>query len=279
MIRVTILAENTARGMGVLGEHGLAWWIDTGTHHVLFDAGQGLVIETNAARLGIDLSSTHSVVLSHGHLDHVGGLEKVLVAAPYASLYFHPDAVARRFTGSDGKGIGRRLSSDFMESESFLHAGRKIVATREAQEIVPSLWSTGEIPRCNDYEDTGGPFFLDEKLTKADPILDDQALFFKSKDGTVVVLGCAHAGVINTLEHIRTLSGGTPIHTVLGGMHLERANERRLNETFTALKQLGVKRLGPNHCTGIAAIARFWREFPGCMIQCSAGVRLEFHTT
>lgn len=276
MIRLTILAENTARGMGVRGEHGLAWWLDMGTAQVLFDAGQGLVIEPNAARLGLDLSTLTSIVLSHGHLDHVGGLEQVLAVAPYASLHFHPAATCRRFTGSDGKGIARRLSSDFMETEAFQAGGRRILTTRAPQELAPGLWCTGEIPRTNDYEDTGGPFFLDDKLSTPDPILDDQALFFHTPKGLVVILGCAHAGVINTLEHIRSLTQNAPIHTLLGGMHLERASERRMNETFAALHALRIQRFGPNHCTGIAAIARFWQEFPGRIIQCAAGVRLEF---
>jgi len=264
--------------MGVLGEHGLSWWIATGSHHVLFDTGQGLVLTRNATRLGADLSTADCIVLSHGHLDHVGGLDQVLALAPHARLHMHPDATVRRYTGSDGKGIARRLSSDLMESEGFTTAERQITKTREARELVPGLWCTGEIPRTNDYEDTGGPFFLDEGLTQPDPILDDQALFFSAKEGTVVILGCAHAGLINTLEHIKQLTSGAPIHTVLGGMHLERACQRRMDETMQALKRLGVQRFGPNHCTGVAAIARFWSEFPGRMIQCAAGVRLEFTT-
>lgn len=276
MTRITLLCENTARGMGILGEHGLCWWIDTGAHQVLFDAGQGLVLQQNAARLGIDLSLARAVVLSHGHLDHVGGLEQVLTAAPYARLHFHPDATCRRFTGSDGKGRPRRLSSDFMEHQGFLNGTRDLRVSRDPQELVPGLWSTGEIPRTNDFEDTGGPFFLDAGLSQPDPILDDQALFFHSNKGLVVILGCAHAGVVNTLDHIRTLAENTPIDTVLGGMHLERAGERRMNETIQALRRLGVRRLGPNHCTGQTAIARFWHEFPNAMIQCPAGSRFEF---
>lgn len=276
MTRLTLLAENTARGMGVLGEHGLSWWIDRGAQQVLFDTGQGLVLTRNAARLGADLTSVDSIVLSHGHLDHVGGLDQVLALAPHASLHLHPDATVRRYTGSDGKGTGRRLSTDLMEKGGFRDATRTIVSTREPHEIVPGLWCTGEIPRTNDFEDVGGPFFLDEDLRIPDPILDDQALFFSCEKGTVVVLGCAHAGVVNTLEHIRVLTKGAPIHALLGGMHLERASQRRMDETMAALRRLRVQRFGPNHCTGIAAIARFWREFPEQMIQCPAGVRLEF---
>lgn len=276
MTTVTVLAENTARGLGVLGEHGLAWWIDTGTHRVLFDTGQGLVLASNARRLRADLAAAHAIALSHGHSDHVGGLDTALAAAPAATLYLHPDAVCRRFTGSDRSPVGRRLSTDFMETEAFRADNRRVVATREPQEIAPGVWTSGEIPRTNDFEDVGGPFFLDEAMTRPDPILDDQAVFFAGREGTVVVLGCAHAGIVNTLEHIRTLTHGAPLHTIVGGMHLLNADERRLTETFAALRRFGVRRFGPNHCTGPYAAALFWREFPGRCFPCSAGSRLEF---
>lgn len=206
-VSVTALVENTARGPGILGEHVLAWWIDTGTHRVLFDTGQGLALVPNATQLGIDLATADAIVLSHGHYDHVGGLETALALAPAASLWLHPRAIEPKFSGLGGGVIGRRISIGFVEREEFHRPGRRVVATAEPREIVPGLWMTGEIPRNNDFEDTGGPFFLDEKLTQPDPLLDDQAMFFTANEGVVVVLGCAHAGVINTLAYVAALTG------------------------------------------------------------------------
>ena len=274
-IKITLVVDNEAPPE-LVAEHGFAAWIDTGNECFLFDTGQGLVLASNARRLGADLATADAIALSHGHYDHVGGLPAALAAAPRATLHLHPRATEPKFTGSDGKPRGRRISTDFMETEAFRTAGRRVVVSREPQEIAPGVWTTGGIPRTNDFEDVGGPFFLDEQLTRPDPILDDQTVFFTSREGTVVVLGCAHAGVINTLEHIRTLTHGAPLHTVVGGMHLERASERRMTETFAALRRLGVQRFGPNHCTGIAATALFWHEFPGRCVQASAGVRLQF---
>ncbi len=277
MISLTLVVENTARGAGILGEHGLACWVDTGTHRVLFDTGQGLALLHNAACLGLDLAQAEVVALSHGHYDHVGGLEATLAVARRATLCLHPRATEQKFSGTNAA-AGRRISRPFVEREDFRQDGRTIVATREPAELVPGVWLTGEIPRTNDFEDTGGPFFLDQALTRSDPLLDDQALFFQAREGVVVVLGCAHAGVVNTLEHVARLTGRRRLHTVVGGMHLERAGARRMEETFAAFRRFDVQQLGPVHCTGLAATLAFWREFPGQCLACAAGTRLSFAT-
>ncbi len=276
MIALTLLVENTARGMGVLGEHGLAWWIDTGTHRVLFDTGQGMALMHNATRLGIDLSQADAIVLSHGHFDHVGGLKQVLAAAKHATLYLPPRATEPKYTGSDRKPRGRRISIDFMETEAFRAEGRRVVVTREPSEIVPGVWMTGEIPRTNDFEDTGGPFFLDEAMTQPDPLLDDQSIFIPTAQGVVVVFGCAHAGSVNTLRHIASLTGNAPVRALFGGLHLENASPRRIDETVRALRACHPKKMGFCHCTGFHALRRLWDEFPDACLQTNAGQRLEF---
>jgi 7,8-dihydropterin-6-yl-methyl-4-(beta-D-ribofuranosyl)aminobenzene 5'-phosphate synthase len=276
MITVTVLSENTARGAGILGEHGLSFWIDTGTHRVLFDTGQGLALLNNAAVLGIDLAHADAIVLSHGHFDHVGGLEAALAVARRASLYLHPRATERKYSGANPAAGARRISVPFVETEEFLHDERRMISSREPVEVVPGVWATGEIPRTNDFEDTGGPFFLDPALTQPDPLLDDQAVFVPTAKGVLVILGCAHSGVINTLRHIAQLTDGAPLRLVLGGLHLENATPRRLDETVRALRLCQPARMGFCHCTGQHAIRRLWQEFPESCVQAHAGLRLEF---
>lgn len=269
---ITILCENLARGSGILGEHGLAYWIEIGGRQVLFDTGQGMALLPNARRLGIDLARADAIVLSHGHFDHVGGLREVLALAPRARLYLHPRATERKYSGSSGS--ARRLSTEFMESGSF-RDGRCVVETDTAREIVPGLWTTGAIPRETDYEDTGGPFFLDEALEQPDPLLDDQALFVPGAKGVSVIFGCAHSGAVNTLRHIARLTGDKRVRLMLGGLHLENASPRRLDETMRELRCVKPHRMGFCHCTGLHAVRRFWQEFPDSCLQAHAGFRIE----
>jgi 7,8-dihydropterin-6-yl-methyl-4-(beta-D-ribofuranosyl)aminobenzene 5'-phosphate synthase len=143
-------------------------------------------------------------------------------------------------------------------------------------EMCEGLFLTGEIPRRTEYETTGGPFFSDEGGQRTDPLPDDMAIFFDSHDGTVVLVGCAHAGVVNTLRYVRELTEGKPIHAVVGGMHLATASRDRMDRTIADLRELGIKRIGPCHCTGAAAIAGLWNAFPDPCFPCGVGVTMEF---
>jgi len=274
MMTLTILSENTVRGEGLLAEHGLSYWIDTGTHRVLFDTGQGMVLARNADKLGIDLGLADAIVLSHGHYDHVLGLPTVLEAAPEASLWFHPAATEPKFSRSP-QGKARRISSDFMEKADF-GAGRIVRRVTEPTEVVPGVWVTGTIPRTNDFEDVGGPFFLDESLEVPDPIADDMALYLPRPEGLSVIFGCAHSGAINTLNHVLRQTGPCPLHTLIGGLHLLAASEDRIERTIRLLTTLAPRRLGFCHCTGTAASRKLWAAFPDVCTEVHVGKTLGF---
>ena len=126
------------------------------------------------------------------------------------------------------------------------------------------------------FEETGGPFYLDESCTEPDPLLDDQALYVETRAGLVVVLGCAHAGTVNTLDYVAELTGGRPIVALLGGMHLVRAGKSRLDATIAALKRHNVERIGAAHCTGMPATAYLWSQLPGQCFECAAGSTFNF---
>jgi len=215
-VKITILAEDTAGPRGTVGEHGLAIWIETDGRVVLFDTGQGLALRQNASVLVLDLSRVEVIIVSHGHYDHGGGLSDAIAScSSTAPVFLHPCALLPKYTPPDREiGIPRLAETQVS----------RVIAIREPQQVLPGVWTTGEIPRLTAFEDTGGRFYRDSSCTTPDPLLDDQALFLESSQGLVVILGCAHAGVINTLERVRQLSGTRKIHAILGGMHLLNAS-------------------------------------------------------
>jgi 7,8-dihydropterin-6-yl-methyl-4-(beta-D-ribofuranosyl)aminobenzene 5'-phosphate synthase len=276
-IKVTLLVENTAFGRHTLGEHGIAYWIESGEQRVLFDTGQTPEsLLHNAEHMDIDISTAGAVVLSHGHYDHTGGLERVLELAERPHLFLHPGALKRRYSRQkDGKvleiGIPPALSESHLRSLT-----SSLNWTEGVTEIVSGIRVTGHVPRENDFEDTGGAFFVDEGCEHPDPIEDDQSVFFDTSEGTVVLLGCAHAGVVNTLRFVQAETNGKPIHAVVGGMHLIAASAERLDRTVEALEELDVDRLAPVHCTGPNAQARLATEFPDTWEPIHVGSRFRF---
>lgn len=271
--RITVLVENTVRKSGLLGEHGLSYWIAVDKYRVLFDTGQGQTLAHNTTHLGIDLARANAIVLSHGHYDHTGGLRFAFNIADKAKLFLHPQAQGRRYSMHNGQ--GREIGFASLTEQELQQDSKRLVWTHQPMKVVPGVFVTGPIPRQTDYEDTGGDFYLDPKGEQADPILDDQAIYMKTGSGVVVLLGCAHAGVINTLNYIRTLVK-EPIHSVIGGMHLVHASPLRMAQTITALRQMNLHCLAPAHCTGPAATAALWSAFPEQIADSSVGAQWKF---
>ncbi len=273
-VKITILVDNTA-AEGLMTEHGLSVWIEVSGRHVLFDTGQGGVLRNNAEKLSIPLHTTDSLVLSHGHYDHTGAVPYVLERAPDTHVYCHPVVNSSRYSIRDGssRSIGMPGAAKVaIESLST----NKVHWTTQPVEMFPGVGITGPIPRITDYEDTGGPFFIDVDGKLVDTIDDDLALWIHTNLGLVVVVGCCHSGLINTLSYVRRLSGTSRIHAVIGGFHLLAASDKRLDNTVNELSDLGSNIFVPCHCTGERAMDVFQKAFGDRVLLGRAGATYAF---
>ena len=273
-VRITVLVENTATPE-LAAEHGLSCWIETTRGCILFDTGQGSALPQNADRLRIPLEKADAIVLSHGHYDHTGGLPYALGRAPHARLFLHPASLSARYSRHKD-GTVHAIGMPEKATAAVRDIRQQVVWTTQSTSIIPGCFVTGTLPRRNDLEDTGGDFFFDEAGTRTDPIEDDQALWFETRQGLIVVLGCAHSGVINTLGRIAELSGRAELYAVIGGMHLGRASTARIEATAQAFERYNVQVVAPAHCTGPAATEFLKQELPGRVRDARAGSVFEF---
>jgi len=273
-MKITNLVNNTVRARGLLAEHGLSFLVEVGDARVLFDTGQGKVLMHNMRELHVRPDTVERVVLSHGHDDHGGGLEAFLREAPHAKVCLHPSSLDRKFKRrvKGASQIGMPPTGE----RALRARGERLVWTAGPTEIAPGVYVTGEIPRRTSFEDTGGGFYLDEACTKPDPLRDDQALYFESPKGLVLVLGCAHSGVVNTMDYVSQLTKRDTFHAVLGGMHLLRASGERLEKTAEALERRQPALISPAHCTGSKAEAFLRHRFESQFVECVAGAVYSF---
>ncbi len=247
-INIKILVDNKVTE-GLAAEHGFSLWIEAAGRRILFDTGQGSALVNNASKLNVSLDTTEIIILSHGHYDHTGGIPYVLEQAPNAQVYCHPEVKSYRYSIRDGK--SKPIHIPHLARSAIEHMPpQRIHWIKQPLEICPGIGLTGSIPRLTDYENTGGSFYLDSDGKKIDPIEDDIALWMQTSQGVVVIVGCSHAGLINTLNYIRRLSNTFKICAVLGGFHLLEANLLRIHRTIHDLIDIDPELIVPCHCTG-----------------------------
>ena len=274
-LRLTIVCENTVgKPLPLIGEHGFACLLDCQAGRILFDTGRGASLLHNLAVLGIDPASIEAIVLSHGHDDHTGGLLSLLREIGPRPVYAHPGIFAERFhqRGEDRRAIGMQATPVELEK-----AGAHLRFIEEFTELGHGLWFSGTIPRRSRLE-AGDPALVcinGEGEIHGDPLLDDAALAVETPKGLVIVLGCAHAGLINTVDYLRSRLNDRPVHVIIGGMHLGPAPVEQFEATVHYLHQLGRTRLCACHCTGLQQTATLQTRLPKRVFFASVGSVLE----
>ncbi len=273
---ITTLVENSVpqAGKSLLGEHGLSFYVEAGDYKILFDTGQNLAISNNARVLGIDLKRIEAVVLSHGHYDHSGGLQSLVQVNRNFTLYGHPDIFSPKVRKKNGnyKYIGIPMDQSELDN-----SGVVMKLSREPMEIAPGIMTSGEIALTNDFESVESDFFLKkENAITRDTLADDQCLILETAQGLVILLGCSHRGVINTLTHVAQLKGGNKIHAILGGLHLGKASEGKLSKIIDRLQEFDLEMIGVGHCTGPRAFLALANKYKDRVYFNSVGEKVVF---
>ena len=276
-IRITTISENTAMTGGMLSEWGLSILIETKSLKILFDTGQSVSAAYNSDALGLDLSLTDKIVLSHGHFDHTGGLRDVLKKiGKKIQVLAHPDAWNLKY-GLPPEMTTHRYIGIPYKREELESLGADFVLNKEPVWLADNIVLTGEIPMTTEYEQIDQGLFVKQgDRFVPDQVLDDKSIILKTAKGLLVIAGCAHRGIINTLQYARALTGEERIHAVIGGIHLFRASIEQRERTIEAFKEMQVEKIGVSHCTGLDASFRIAHEFKENFFFNNTGNRLNF---
>lgn len=279
-VRITVV-DNDAVGMeirGLLAEHGVSFYVEAEVKdrqtRLLVDTGASQQVELhNLEILEIDVEDLDAIVLSHGHYDHTGGLLGVLKRTRRGvPVIAHPKIFTPKFSSKT------RLvytGPPYKPRDVELEGGALLLA-KNSVKITEGVITSGEIERTISYEHVEGFSVVENEEFLGDSMPDDQALFINLEGkGLIIVTGCAHSGLINTIQHAQKLTGINKVHAVIGGFHLIKASLNRINKTIEKLKELNLASLSPCHCTGMKATYMFMKAFNERCIPLKVGDKLK----
>ncbi len=272
-LRVQVLSTMLTSDEGI-GEWGFAAVVEADGQRILFDTGaRPDTVLSNAKELGVDLSNITGVILSHNHSDHTGGL----MTLRQAMLAKNPAALSQAYAG---KGIFAARRSDkgkpleFMATlkRGYEASGGHFTEYDHPVELWNGVWLTGPVPRKYPERNWSGRTQIQTSDGwQEDTIPEDTSLVINTAQGLVVVSGCGHAGIVNTLEYARAKVRNAPIHAAIGGFHLYQLDDEKLKWTAAKLREFELGNFLGAHCTGIEAVYRI-RELTGLgRKHCSVG--------
>lgn len=271
-VKITILCDNIVEKSSLLAEHGFSVLVETEKINILFDTGQGLCLKHNAKSLNVNLTSIDKVVISHAHYDHTAGIKEIVREMPDISIHAHPDIFSPKYKKlSSGKmkyiGIPEFLLKEKKEF-NFLLNEKPLYLTED-------ILLTGRIPRETAFEKVEEDFYIktDRGYIK-DDLPDDQALIINTNSGLILILGCAHSGLINTLNYAVKLTGKDKFSLVIGGTHLKGKNEEKIEKTSHFLSFCRIEKIILCHCTGISAFVRLYNALGNKVSMGGVGKRV-----
>ncbi len=251
-MKITTLVEERTKIAGLKTEHGLSLLLQKDGDSWLFDTGQSGTVVENARNLGIDLGDLRGIILSHGHYDHTGGLYAVLEAAGPKKVYGHPDIFRPRYS-LDESGKPRSIGNPWSRSD-LERIGADFSLSREWREIAPGILLSGEIPLSPEAVPAEPALTVREKLKYLpDLFVDEQFVLLESAGGLVMLNGCCHTGLIDSIRQIRFCRPGEKIRAIIGGLHLRSADTSGLEIIAAALEEINPELVAAGHCTGKGA--------------------------